>query len=134
MACVKFGSPSILQGNVLPTYIDVMKQYNFTKHQVKKEGNQKDPPHREIAEKVTIEIESVWKRASLPTVSHERILAMLNTYHGKYRNILKSYNKNVKSNSESYKLKLSQFKDNALTPFDICTCKCRHNNECTCKK
>ena len=38
------------------------------------------------------------------------------------------------SNSESYKLKLSQFKDNAHTLFDICTCKCRPNNECTCKK
>lgn len=99
---------------------------------MKHQQNNKDPSHRDIAEKVTQEIELIWQTASLPIVSHERVLAMLKTYHEKYRNILKSYQKNKRSDNELYQGKLLLFKDNANQLFDICTCKC--NNECSCKK
>ena len=123
VSCVIFGPPCQLPGNMLPTYEDIFKYYNLVKFQLKKASNGKDPSHSEISSKVTAEIEALWEKASLPVVSHDRVRAMLKTFHQKYRNLLKPYQTRKEKNS--YKAKLLAFKQEAMKLFDICTCKCR---------
>ena len=80
---------------------------------------------------MTTEIEALWEKASLPVVSHDRVRAMLKTYHQKYRNLLKPYQTRKEKNS--YKAKLLAFKQEAMKLFDICTCKCSREF-CKCSK
>ena len=131
VSCVIFGSPCELPVNMLPTYENTMKFYNLVKLQMKEELNGKDPSHFEISSKVTSHIELLWRDASLPTVSRDRVRTMLKNYHQKYRNILKSYR--TRKDNTNYKIKLAVFKQEANKLFDICTCKCK-GNACHCPK
>ena len=108
---------------MLPTYGDTLKYYNLVKFQLKEASNGKDPSHSETSSKVTAEIEALWEKASLPVVSHDRVRAMLKTYHQKYRNLLKPYQ--TRKEKDSY-IKLLAFKQDAMKLFDICTCKQMH--------
>ena len=74
--CVIFGSPCELPENMLPTFENTMNYYNLVKLQMKEELNGKDSSHFEISSKVTLQIELLWQKASLPTVSHDRVRAM----------------------------------------------------------
>ena len=47
----------------------------------------KEPTINEIS---ALKIENIWLRASIPVVSNTRILQMIEAYHDKYRNLLKS--------------------------------------------
>ena len=131
VSCVIFGPPCQLPGNMLPTYEDTLKYYNLVKFQLKEASNGKDPSHSEISSKVTAEIEALWEKASLPVVSHDRVRAMLKTYHQKYRNLLKPYQ--TCKEKDSFKAKLLAFKQEAMKLFDICTCKCS-GKFCKCSK
>ena len=86
--CPIFGTPNDISENVLPTYEAVMKCYLFERAQLRQESN-KDPSAKIIARNVAEKIKSVWVKASIPTVSHERINKKLMDYHGKYRNLMK---------------------------------------------
>ena len=83
VSCVVFGPPCKLPGNMLRTYEDTLKYYTLVKFQLKEASNGKDPSHSEITLKVTAEIEALWEKASLPVVFHDRVRAMLKTYHQK---------------------------------------------------
>ena len=131
VSCVIFGSPCELPENMLPTFENTMKYYNLVKLQMKEELNGKDPSHFEISSKVTLQIELLWQKASLPIVSHHRVRAILKNYHEKYRNILKSYQ--TRKDKKNYKLELEEFKQEESKLFDICTCKCKET-VCHCCK
>ena len=73
VSCVIFGSPCELPENMLSTFENYLKYYNLVKLQMKEELNGKDPSHFEISSKVTLQIELLWQKASLPTVSHDRV-------------------------------------------------------------
>ena len=98
---------------------------------MKEELNGKNPSHFEISSKVTLQIELLWQKASLPTASHDRVQAMLKKYHEKCRNILKSYQ--TRKDKKNYKLKLEELKQEASNLFDICTCECKET-VCHCCK
>jgi len=73
-SCPVFGAPQKLLGNVLPTYEDVVKFYQFTRNELKSSGNYKGPAVSEINEVLAFRIEEIWKKASIPSVSHNRVL------------------------------------------------------------
>lgn len=88
-ACPIFGAPCDLESKVcLPTKEDMFRCYLFSRKEM--QGNSsKQPPEWEVAKRVAQKIESIWKHASLPTVSTKRIIAMILAYHKHYRNIRK---------------------------------------------
>ena len=117
---------------MLPTCENTLKYYNLVKFQLKEASNGKDPSHSDISSKVTAEIEALWEKASLPVVFHDRVRAMLKTYHQKYRNLLKPYQ--TREEKDSYKAKLLAFKQEAMKLFDICTCKCSKSRKISAKE
>lgn len=111
--------------------MDMMKHYNHIKQKMTTE-RAKDPTVSEIAEIVASDIHAVWKRASIPVVSHNRILKLIRCSHDEFRKLMKPY-KGRKSDKK-YILKLQAYADkNKQKLFDIAVCKCAHGN-CKCAK
>ena len=109
-----------------------MKYYNEVKRCLTSINKNYDPSFIEIAENVTNKIEKFWVKASIPTVSHKHTVQLLRSYHEKSRTLLKSYKK--RKEYDSYIAKLQSFQIEALSLFDICSCKCADISHCLCPK
>lgn len=126
--CPLLGELCDIKDNVLPTYEDVIKYYEWTRREAKfNRSSHKEPTFLEIADIVAKKIEGIWIKASLPTVTHARVCQMLKSYHLKYKNLLKSHPKIPQKN-------IDEFQRNSKALFDICSCKCKDLNSCVCSK
>ena len=126
--CPIFGYPKEISWRVLPTYEDVMKYYQYVRLDMK-QG--REPSLKAIATTVVIQLENLWKYASIPHLSRKRITSMLRQYRTKMNNLLKSESKG----SKNYKNKLKTMQDSAQkTLFDISACKCSDFKLCNCKR
>uniref|UniRef100_A0A8D8THB2 Uncharacterized protein n=1 Tax=Cacopsylla melanoneura TaxID=428564 RepID=A0A8D8THB2_9HEMI len=130
--CPVFGAPENLPINNLPTYSDVIKFYLFIRYDLKAKNNSKEPAISEVIEIVSSDVLKIWKRASLPTVSKNRVKKILQTYYSSYQALLKPYK--GRQHDGKYKQKMESFKKDAARLFDICSCKCTQINECKCPK
>ena len=127
VTCPMFGVPKEISQIVLPTYENVMKHYLLVKNQMKPTAATKDPSVTDISEKVRQVVEGLWFKASLPFISHTRVLAMIRSYHDKYRKLMR----NIKRNKNDSKV--NSFKNAKHQLFDISACKCAFE-ECNCDK
>lgn len=126
--CPIFGTIEDIKENVLPTYQDVMKCYEWNRLQVKiKNVSNKEPAFSEIAEIVTRKVEGVWQKASIPIVSHTRVIQLLKAYHSKCKNIIKSLKRLATE-------KTTEFLQQSEILFDICSCKCKIISQCNCPR
>ena len=91
--CPIFGYPKEISWRVLPTYEDVMKYYQYVRLDMK-QG--REPSLKAIATVVVIQLENLWKYASIPQLSRKRITSMLRQYRTKMNNLLKSKSKGSK--------------------------------------
>lgn len=91
--CPIFGAPTELRENVLPTVSDIMKYYLFVRHQKKTDAGAKEPSILEVAETVAAKCEVLWKKATIPTIGHKRVVEKIRTSNEKYQTMLKPYKK-----------------------------------------
>ena len=89
--CPVFGAPRKVSDALLPTYEDVMKHYLLERIHLKPSHDAKEPTVGDISENLATVVESIWRKASIPIISHTRVLQMIRTYHDKYRKLLKSF-------------------------------------------
>lgn len=128
VACSVFGIPKDMSDIVLPTYEHVMQYYALIKHQMKPTAATKEPSVSDISEKVAQNIELIWLKASIPVVSHTRILQMIRSYHDKFMKLMK----NIKRKNS--KVVAHTFRNDAKSRlFDISACKCIFE-VCSCDK
>lgn len=130
--CPLFGtSKDILpSASQLPTYEDLMKCYLYVRLEIKGDGS-KQPQSAIVANIVASRVEQVWKHASLPTISHERIIKLILAYNTKYQNYIKP----IKGKMSNFlQNKLDTFKTDSKRLFDISRCKCLDFEECSCEK
>lgn len=126
--CPVFGTTSDLKNNMLPTYEDIIKCYEWNRLDIKMAKNtKKEPSFQEVADIVVEKIENIWKKASLPTVSHSRVQQMVKAYHLKYKNLLKSH-PNIP------KKRLKGFLASTKVLFDISPCKCLDFTKFNCPR
>lgn len=115
---------------VLPTYEDMIRCFYSVRLSLKGDGK-KQPESRKVANIVAQKIQEIWHRASLPTLSHRRIIEMILQFNNEYQKLLKP----VKSRKTTFlAAKLEKFKNNARRLFDICSCKCKNKLSCNCDK
>lgn len=116
----------------LPTYRDVIKCILFRKIKMMNENSGKNPSLSCICNQLAFDIAAVYQRASVPTVSVQRIVKQLQMYHDKYQNIMRSY----KSRSETahFKQKVKAFLDESNRLIDFSCCKCVNFAHCNCTK
>lgn len=130
--CPLFGNVEDIcpnEARQLPRYQEVIKCYHFVRKQIMGQ-RVKQPTSGEVANLVAWKIEDIWKRASLPILSHNRIKDMILAYNKNYQNIIKP----LKSrNTPFLQEKLSKFKTASLKIFDICHCKCADFESCKCQ-
>lgn len=126
--CPLFGETCDINDNMLPTYEDVMKFYEWTRRKIKYEKEtKKEPTYKELETVVVARVEDIWVKASIPIVQHKRVNAMLKAYHSKCKNLLKSYPKIPEK-------KLEEFRHSSKALFDISTCKCKDIKKCICPR
>ena len=126
------GNLAELNCSQLPTYRDVIKCILFRKTKTMNENCGKSPSLSGLCNQLASDIAAVYQRASVPTVSVQRIVKQLQMYHDKYQNIMRSY----KSRSETahFKQKVKAFLDESNSLFDFSCCKCVNFANCNCTK
>ena len=110
-----FGYPSPFPQNILPTHSDVLKRILLSKESLVTETGRSKPSIREIVKPIVPELEQIWRKASLPTLSEDSIR----------RNLEQAYEmgKKAERNLKEY--------DGKEKLFDICACRCPQE---TCEK
>ena len=88
--CPIFGYPKEISWRVFPTNEVVMKYYQYVRLDMK-QG--REPSLKAIATVVVIQLENLWKYASILHLSRKRITSMLRQYRTKMNNLLKSKSK-----------------------------------------
>ena len=126
-------SPAPLSGLVLPTYEDVLRFCQFLRYEKKTTGQ--EPPFADIAKDVAQRLIEIWSQTFIPIVSDKRIVQMLQAYHSKYLNLMKSFKQ--RQDNTTFKAQIKQFKlHGTRTLFDIASCKCdltKFSDNCFCK-
>src|ERR1043165_3918191 len=88
LRCPVFGAPRQLCEVMLPTYEDI-RCYLFEKKQLKAtSGTSKEPLVSKLCEIVATKTENIWIRASIPVISHKRVLQLIRACHDKYMKLL----------------------------------------------
>jgi hypothetical protein len=119
-----------LARNILPTHADVIRHYLFIRDFQLKDSK---ASVKIIVKETTSVIISIWKMASLPILSNERVEKKIADYKEKYSLLLNCFNDRIKN--DSYKSKIKSFQEEGeLQLFDICTCKCSDFNKCRCER
>ena len=130
--CPAFGASEELPRKVLPSYSDLIKYRNEVKRNLTSTSKNYFPCFIDLAEGITREVEKFWKKTSIPTLSHNRVVQLLRRNHAKYRMLLKPYQ--ARNKNSSYIVKLQSFQSEALAFFDICSCKSANIYKCACPK
>ena len=92
LKCPVFGYACNLPNNVLPTYTDVMRHYQHVRHTLEAQGNL-TPSVREVSSICSSDTELLWRKASVPIVSHTCVLKLIRTFHDEFRTLMKPYKK-----------------------------------------
>ncbi|CAH1107677.1 unnamed protein product [Psylliodes chrysocephalus] len=101
--CPLFDAPKEMSCVMLPTYECIIKEFLWTRIGLEVKSVNRNllvsKPSKIIAKRA----EDIWKNASIPIVSHQRIVELVKQSYDKYRNLLKPYKQT--QNVASYKLK-----------------------------
>ena len=73
--CPIFVKVKRINQNVLPTVQDILEEYQCIRHDLKNQPN-KEPKVSEIINILIEKIDNIWKRASLPTVTRDRMIQL----------------------------------------------------------
>lgn len=129
--CPIFGMPKRMTLSVLPTVEDLLMDYQWVRLDLRTQPK-KEPTVSEITVVLANKVKEIWTRASIATVSTDRINQLVRFHHDKY---LKLIRYPVCKRNDQYQQKVSKFRDDARqTLFDIASCKCVDPASCKCAK
>lgn len=132
-ACKIFGFPKDFDGNTLPTYGDVIRCYLKTQQDLTEGKEGVFLSVKDFYKEVALKLMKIWEKASIPTISFNRIFLKLLDFHSKYRKISKLLSSGRVSRKA--KVKIDSFKcKSQKTLFDLSSCKCKSFSECDCVK
>ena len=128
-----FGLPKELSGNDFPTYADVIKFYFWVQNNAQNRRNTKGKETvADITQTVAARVEEIWIKASIPIVSHNRVLRLICGYYDTYLKHFKPFKQRQKQ--DTYKQMHNFFKEEGHSRlFDIGAFKCEFD-KCQCGK
>lgn len=130
--CPIFGFPNELKTSMLPTYKDVILHFLFVKNDLENNKVNRNRLVTEASEAVATAVENIYKKANVPILSHQRVVALIQMYQKKRKDILKPYKQ--RKNVASYKAQLQTFVTESNKLFDFAACKCPNFEACVCPK
>ncbi|XP_050301064.1 uncharacterized protein LOC126739426 [Anthonomus grandis grandis] len=114
------------------TYFFRCKYFLWIRHNLEESQVNRNLLVSEASEVVAQKIEEIWKSASVPTVSHQRIVALIKEYQKKRNDLPKPYRQ--RKDVPSYKSKIENFVKDSQRLFDVAACKCVDFQKCSCLK
>jgi DNA-binding protein YbaB len=124
-----FGSGKKLPDNVLPTYRDIARYFLYLKENTSLRGN------NAIYMQITIDVQRLWRKASLPIISEKAIQHKVKRFIDKGTKLVRSKTSTNLTNA---------YKNQMAGVFDICACQCKTAEqssssgyakiECTCRR
>lgn len=122
--CPIFGMPKELSGKNLPTYEDMLRSCFEESYKASLLSlSKKKVEISLIADSVATQIEILYCKASIPMVTHKRVVHKIKTFYDAYKRLKKSYQRDKEK--ENYKKKVDAFVCEAKSKlFDIASCKC----------
>ncbi|CAI6353446.1 unnamed protein product [Macrosiphum euphorbiae] len=129
--CPIFGTPQPLSVVMLPTYEDIMKHFLFITNEMKKTCK-KSPSMKLIRGKIVKNVVEIWAKASIPTVSVQRVESMFSTFYEKYKNAKKSFGSKAHTTENNKDKSKTALLEMAQQLFDIAACKCPEPKFCKC--
>uniref|UniRef100_A0A1B6H9M3 Uncharacterized protein n=1 Tax=Homalodisca liturata TaxID=320908 RepID=A0A1B6H9M3_9HEMI len=134
IACTIIGVPKELSGLSLPTYEDILLcclDEKYKRSLLFSPNNKKELGFLAIADCVATQVVGIYNKATIPTVTHTRVVQLIQSYYNSYIALKKSYNRDCEK--DFYKKKIEAFIQNAKSKlFDIAACKCKITLNCTC--
>lgn len=130
--CPIFGAPKDLVCSALPTLCDVIQYFLWIRHNLEKGRVNRNLLVSETSEIVAQKVKEIWISASVPTVSHQRIVQLIKEYQKKRKDLLKPYLQ--RKDVPSYKSKIEAFVRDSQRLFDFAACKCVEFERCSCLK
>lgn len=112
----------------MPSGIDVLRYWKFLKASVEKPGiisRRHDLTRKVVGDKVEI-----CTSASIPTITVWSVTMRINKLIESYQKLIKSAK--IYMDKSCYKMTFVLFKDEILSLFDICPCKCNDLTKCGC--
>lgn len=135
--CPFFGAPKSLLPSVLPTNADVIKYWQQVRYDMTVESTAAKSGQKlrfaAVADTVACEIESLYSKASIPFVSHTRVVQKIKKLHDQYYALRKSYSRD-KDTAEKPKKYNDFIEQCSNSLFDISSCKCEMTLHCSCEK
>jgi len=129
--CPIFGTVKRMKLDMLPTIQNILEDYQWVRLDLR-EHPEREPKVFEIISVLVQKITDIWSRASIPTVTVQRITKLLKDIHDQY---LKLIYYPTSKRGDSYELKVKEFKEvTASKLFDIASCKCLTSVSCNCPK
>lgn len=132
VSCPIFGAPKELNEVTLPTFDDVIRGFLFTRNYLEGMSVNRNRLVVEAADIIAKKVESIWEKAGIPVVSHQRIVEIIKKYQLKRQILLKPYKE--RKHIATYKIKLDAFKTEGQRLFDVAACKCTNFGTCACQK
>ena len=120
-------------GVKFPYFTDVWKYFLLVQNYCKVKLNNVIPSVSEIENKVVEKIEEILHAAYLPIFLRQRIVQIIRTHIGKYKNIKKYFGIETLSAS-TLETKIIIFEKDSGKLFDIFLCKCVSFGKCSCTK
>lgn len=130
--CQLFGKPKLLNKNVLPKINEVLLHLLYTQFNLNHVKVNKNEIFNRAVAIVTDDVIEIWTRASIPVISRQRVIKIIEDWHQKRKLFYKSFERD-KLRPQFHK-QVENFKNSANTLLDIASCKCKDFTKCCCTK
>lgn len=126
--CPLLGAPYEIPENVLPTIKDILCHILFIENQM---NNQPRPCFNSVA----LRVKNIWLKASIPTISHQRVMFYIKKHYDARRLLLKTCQSSSSDTpTPAFKIKKGNFISSCNYLMDISACKCKDFTDCNCPK
>lgn len=87
-----------------------------------------EPKVAEITDKVALDVEEIWGKASISPISHNSLIRKVRKLHDKYQSLMKSRNR---AGTPKFDLNWEKILKETQKLFDIAACQCK-SSSCKC--
>lgn len=130
--CSILGKSKLMPLNKLPTIKDVLLHTLYLQNKLELDRINRNLIKSHAVLKTVNTLEDIWKRSSIPTVHHAKVLQLVRIYENRRGLLLKSFKRD--QFKPKFQLKIKCFAQKCDNLLDLAYCKCNDYLKCHCSK